>query len=142
LSQAEWGNAFSDGMLMSSATPEPVDAIISFESGDAASIAQSADGVHFVSENIGRLLEGWIPGALGGSGPVDFWTPPTSTGSSDHPSFYGISYDSSTDGWLDAVLVLNTPVDHPSGSPQFNIVFHTTDGGSVWKPVYEWTSRM
>ncbi|MGO9341952.1 MAG: WD40/YVTN/BNR-like repeat-containing protein, partial [Acidimicrobiales bacterium] len=129
LSQSKWGSAFSSGIIMSSGASEPVEAMVSSESNATAAIVQSADGAHFVSDNLEGFLGGRVPISQGGAGPPDS---SIAVGRPFYPSFFGITYDSPTDGWFDAVVDTGTD----SSMRQTNIVFHTTNSGSDWKPIY------
>lgn len=118
VSTTRWGNAFSDGMVPSSEAPRPMDERISYATGSPISLLQSTDGVSFTVDNVNGLLDtdslrsGGLPSSV---------------------SIFGVSFDSPTDGWLDAGDQKGTSSAHESES---NIVFHTTDGGSNWRAVY------
>lgn len=130
VSRAKWGNAFGDGMMMSSGASQPVDAMIPLETDTIAELVQSTDGVDFVADDFDGLFGGKIPTSRGASGRPDSST--TFKFGSFFLSIFGISYDSPTDGWLDAVA----EVGRGPNMKYTNIVLHSSDAGSSWNPVY------
>ena len=119
-------------LVLSTAAPGPLFAVTA--NGPTVQLDQSTDGARFSAEHVAGLLDGVVPARTGGAaGP-----PNTIAGRGfDVPTVYGVSFDSPTDGWLDAGVLSQLDTN---ASAQRTIIYHTTDGGSTWHAVYQWAT--